>query len=200
VLVRTPHFSGSRWRNSRRSFRNAIHPRPVVRDRTAATTSECDPRSQVVADVGALYVRQRLHQHRHPHGPSETFRTPFIFSTLGAMAFLVFFTPTTPPASPRSALCGNAVGIACGYGALWVTGLQHAGPATDAELSWTRILAVSPALATTSALMILLNVPHPPAAATAMFAALGVVTRPTYLVVLEAAVALLVYRPSSSID
>lgn len=40
--------------------------------------------------------------------------------------------------------------------------------------------------------MILLNVPHPPAAATAMIVALGVVTRPAYLVVLEAAVALLV--------
>jgi CBS-domain-containing membrane protein len=73
-----------------------------------------------------------------------------------------------------------------------VTGLRHAGPAIVAELSWTRILAVSLALATTAALMILLNVPHPPAAATAMIVALGVVTRPAYLAVLEAAVALLV--------
>jgi hypothetical protein len=127
-------------------------------------------------------------------GLAKVFQTPFIFPTLGAVAFLVFFTPTTPPASPRNTLCGNAVGIACGYGALLVTGLQHAGPATDFELSWARILAVSLALATTSALMILLNVPHPPAAATAMFVALGVVTKPAYLVVLEAAVALLVVQ------
>lgn len=127
-------------------------------------------------------------------GLAKLFQTPFIFPTLGAVAFLVFFTPTMPSASPRNALCGNAVGIACGCGALWVTGLQHAGPATDADLSWSRILAVSLALATTGALMILLNVPHPPAAATAMFVALGVVTRPAYLVVLEAAVALLVVQ------
>ncbi len=127
-------------------------------------------------------------------GLAKLFQTPFIFPTLGAVAFLVFFTPTTPPASPRNALCGNAVAIACGYGALWVTGLQHAGAATDAELSWKRILAVSLALATSSALMILLNVPHPPAAGTAMFVALGVVTKPAYLVVLEAAVALLVVQ------
>jgi CBS-domain-containing membrane protein len=40
--------------------------------------------------------------------------------------------------------------------------------------------------------MILLNVPHPPAAATTMIVALGVVTRPAYLFVLEGAVALLV--------
>ena len=127
-------------------------------------------------------------------GLAKLFQTPFIFPTLGAVAFLVFFTPTTAPASPRNALCGNAVAIACGYGALWVTGLQHAGVATDAELSWTRILAVSLALATSSALMILLNVPHPPAAGTAMFVALGVVTKPAYLIVLEAAVALLVIQ------
>jgi CRP-like cAMP-binding protein len=127
-------------------------------------------------------------------GLAKLFQTPFIFPSLGALAFLVFFTPTTPAASPRNALCGNAVGIACGYGALLVTGLQHAGPATDAELSWTRILAVSLALATTGALMILLNVPNPPAGATTLIVALGIVTKPAYLVVIEAAVALLVVQ------
>jgi CRP-like cAMP-binding protein len=125
-------------------------------------------------------------------GLAKLFQTPFIFPSLGATAFLVFFTPTMPAASPRNTVCGHAVGIACGYGALWATGLQHAGPAIVAELSWTRIAAVSLALAATGALMILLDVPHPPAAATAMIVALGVVTRPAYLVVLEAAVALLV--------
>lgn len=123
---------------------------------------------------------------------AKLFQTPFTFPSLGATAFLVFFTPTTPAASPRNVLCGNGVGIACGYGALWATGLQHAGPAIVAELGSTRILAVSLAMATTAALMILLNVPHPPGAATAMIVALGVVTRPAYLVVLEVAVALLV--------
>jgi CRP-like cAMP-binding protein len=127
-------------------------------------------------------------------GLARLFDTPFIFPTLGAVAFLVFFTPTTAPASPRNALCGNAVAIACGYGALVATGLQHAGPATDAHLGWARVLAVSLALAATSALMILLNIPHPPAAATAMFVALGAVTKPAYLLVLEAAVALLVLQ------
>ena len=123
---------------------------------------------------------------------AKIFQTPFIFPSLGATAFLVFFTPTTPAASPRNTVSGNAVGIACGYGALWVTGLQHARPAIVSQLSWSRILAVSLALATTAALMILLNVPHPPAAATAMIVALGVVTKPAYLAVLEAAVVLLV--------
>jgi hypothetical protein len=125
-------------------------------------------------------------------GLAKLFQTPFIFPSLGATAFLVFFTPTAPAASPRNALCGSAIALACGFGALWVTGLQHAAPAIVTDLSWTRILAVGLSLATTGALMILLNVPHPPAAATTLIVALGVVSKPEYLLVLEAGVALLV--------
>ena len=125
-------------------------------------------------------------------GLAMVFQTPFIFPSLGATAFLLFFTPTTPPASPRNALCGHAIGIACGYAALWVTGLQHAGPAMFTQLSWARILATALSLAMTGALMIRLNVPHPPGAATTLIVSLGLISRPAYLVVLEAAVGLLV--------
>jgi len=127
-------------------------------------------------------------------GLAMLFRTPFIFPSLGAIAFLVFFTPTTPAASPRNTLCGHAIAIVCGYVALWVTGLQHAGPAVVTEFGSGRILAAALSLATTGALMIRLNVPHPPAAATTLIVSLGVVTRPAYLVVLEAGVALLVVQ------
>src|SRR5262249_16262225 len=127
-------------------------------------------------------------------GLAMLFRTPFIFPSLGAIAFLVFFTPTTPAASPRNTLCGNAIALVCGYAALLVTGLQHAGPAMVTEFGWARILAAALSLATTGALMIRLNVPHPPAAATTLMVSLGVVSRPAYLVVLEAGVALLVVQ------
>ena len=125
-------------------------------------------------------------------GLAMMFKTPFIFPSLGATAFLLFFTPTTPVASPRNALCGHAIGIACGYAALWMTGLEHAGPAIVTELGWSRIIAAALSLATTGALMIRLNRPHPPAAATTLIVSLGLVTRPAYLVVLEVAVGLLV--------
>ncbi len=125
-------------------------------------------------------------------GLSMVFQTPFIFPSLGATAFLMFFTPTVPAASPRNSLCGHAIGIVCGYGALWLTGLQDAGPATITQVVWARILAAALSLAATGALMILLNLAHPPAAATTLIVSLGVVTRPSYLLVLEVAVGLLV--------
>ncbi len=87
---------------------------------------------------------------------------------------------------------GPAVTSSLAWFAGWVTGLQHAVPAIVTELGWTRILATALSLATTGALMIRLNVPHPPAAATTLIVSLGVVSRPAYLVVLEVAVGLLV--------
>src|SRR5207248_9815323 len=83
------------------------------------------------------YVRQRFPQYRHPLRAGDGLPDTVHFSIAGATAFLVFFTPTTPSASPRNTLCGHAIGIICGYAALWVTGLQHAGPAIVTELGWT---------------------------------------------------------------
>lgn len=118
-------------------------------------------------------------------------RTPFVFPSLGPTAFLFFFTPTLPAASPRNTLMGHAIGIACGYGALLVTGLTDAPAAMTAGVDFPRVMAAALSLASTGAVMILLRAPHPPAGATTLIISLGIVTRPTYLLVIEMAVLLL---------
>ena len=118
-------------------------------------------------------------------------RTPFIFPSLGPTAFLFFFTPTLPTASPRNTLLGHAIGIVCGYGALLVMGLEHAPPAMMVGVDLHRVVAAALSLAATGALMILFKAAHPPAGATTLIISLGIVTRPSYLVVIEVAVALL---------
>jgi CBS-domain-containing membrane protein len=118
-------------------------------------------------------------------------KTPFLFPSLGPTAILFFFTPRSPSASPRHTIIGHAIGIACGYGALWLTGLVHAGPAMQIGVTHQRILAAGLSLAATGALMILLKAAHPPAGATTLIVSLGIVTRPFYLLVIEVAVALL---------
>jgi CBS-domain-containing membrane protein len=120
--------------------------------------------------------------------------TPFVFPSLGPTAFLLFFTPTSPTASPRHTLYGHAIGILCGYGALLATGLEHAPPTIVAGVDGARILAAALSLASTGALMILLKCAHPPAGATTLIIALGIVTRPFYLVIIEVAVAILVLQ------
>ena len=55
---------------------------------------------------------------------------PFIFPSLGPTAFLLFYTPTLPAASPRNTLCGHAIGAAAGYLALVLFGLTDRGAGT----------------------------------------------------------------------
>jgi CBS-domain-containing membrane protein len=117
--------------------------------------------------------------------------TPFVFPSVGPTAFLHYVMPTAPPASPRNTLCGHAIGIACGYGALWLLGLEHAGTAVLEELHWRRVVAAALSLALTGALMILLRVVHPPAGATTLIVSLGIITAPAHLVAIEAAVGLM---------
>ena len=118
-------------------------------------------------------------------------RTPFIFPSLGPTAFLFFFNPASPTASPRHTILGHAIGIACGYGALLLFGLAGAPPQGPGEMVTPRILAATLSLAGTGALMILLRAAHPPAGATTLIISLGFITRPTHLLVLEAAVILM---------
>jgi CBS-domain-containing membrane protein len=121
-------------------------------------------------------------------------RTPFVFPSLGPTAFLFFFTPTLPTASPRHTLYGHAIGIACGYSALLIFGLSHAPPAMVTGVDLHRVLAAALSLAATGALMILLKAAHPPAGATTLIVSLGIVERPFYLLIIEVAVALLVVQ------
>jgi CBS domain-containing membrane protein len=118
-------------------------------------------------------------------------RTPFVFPSLGPTAFLFFFTPRAPAASPRHTVYGHAIGILCGYGALWLFGLQHAPPAMATGVSAARVGAAALSLASTGALMILMKAAHPPAGATTLIISLGIVTRPFHLFVIEVAVAIL---------
>ncbi len=124
-------------------------------------------------------------------GVAMVSHTPFVFPSLGPTAFLFFFTPTLPTASPRHTIYGHAIGILCGYGALLATGLEHAPAAMVAGVDLRRVLAAALSLAATGALMILLKAAHPPAGATTLIISLGIVTRPSDLVVIEVAVALL---------
>lgn len=120
-----------------------------------------------------------------------TFRTPFVFPSLGPTAFVFFFAPNQPAASPRNAICGHAIGLICGYGALLVTGLTEAGPAAQVGVDLDRAIAAALSLACTGGLLILLRVVHAPAGATTLIVSLGIVTEPRHLLTIEAAVALL---------
>lgn len=127
-------------------------------------------------------------------GVAMVSHTPFVFPSLGPTAFVLFYAPLSPAASPRHTLYGHAIGILCGYGSLLLTGLHHAAPATFVGVDTHRILAAALSLAATSAAMILLKAAHPPAGATTLIISLGIVTKPMYLLVIEIAVVFMVMQ------
>ncbi|MEZ5311702.1 MAG: HPP family protein [Microthrixaceae bacterium] len=119
---------------------------------------------------------------------------PLIFPSLGPTAFLLFYTPTAPAASPKNTLCGHAIGAGAGYLALVVFGLTEAGPALAEGVTPARVGAAALSLGLTSGVMVWAKVPHPPAGATTLIISLGILTKPTQLAVLMLAVALLVVQ------
>lgn len=120
--------------------------------------------------------------------------TPFVFPSLGPTAFLFFFDPRAPSASPHHAIVGHAIGIACGYGSLLLFHLEHSGSALALGVTLPRVLAAALSLAATGALMILFKAAHPPAGATTLIVSLGAIARPAHLLVIELALLLLVLQ------
>jgi CBS domain-containing membrane protein len=116
---------------------------------------------------------------------------PFIFPSLGPTAFLLFYTPTAPPASPRNTIVGHLIGALAGWLSLVIFGLTVAPPALSAGVDWPRVGAAALSLAATSGLMVLLRVPHPPAGATTLIVSLGLMPHLWQLAVLMVAVVLL---------
>jgi CBS domain-containing membrane protein len=109
-------------------------------------------------------------------------RAPFIFPSLGPTAFLFFYTPTAPPASPRNTLIGHAIGGSAGWLSLALFGLTDAGPALTTGVTVPRVLAAALSLGLTSGLMVLLRAPHPPAGATTLIVSLGLLTVQAFII------------------
>jgi CBS-domain-containing membrane protein len=116
---------------------------------------------------------------------------PFIFPSLGPTAFLLFYTPTSPAASPRNTIIGHAIGAAAGYLALMLFGLTNDPPALATEVTSGRVGAAAVSLALTSAFMVWLRAPHPPAGATTLIVSLGILREPEQLAILMLAVVVL---------
>jgi CBS-domain-containing membrane protein len=116
---------------------------------------------------------------------------PFVFPSLGPTAFLFFYTPLAPAASPRNAIFGHLIGAVAGWVSLAVFGLLDVGPAIAVGVTAARVGAAALSLGLTSGLMVLFRVPHPPAGATTLIVSLGILRTPAHLAILMAAVALL---------
>lgn len=104
-------------------------------------------------------------------------RSPFLAPPLGATALLCFQLPMVPSSSPRNVTCGHAIGLLCGWLALWSTGALEL-PTTLSTLGLPNVVAVALALGSTMLLMNACKCVHPPAGASTLVVSLGLLKQP----------------------
>jgi CBS domain-containing membrane protein len=110
---------------------------------------------------------------------------PMIAPPLGATTFICASAPTAPAAAPRNVLYGHAIGLAAGWLSAELFGVWKIGPALAGSMCAPHVLASSLALALTTGFMLRWRCHHPPAGATTLVVALGVVKQPIGLLQLE---------------
>jgi CBS-domain-containing membrane protein len=109
-------------------------------------------------------------------------KEPLVFPSLGATAFLIFETPTAEVGTPRNTIIGHVVGAAAGVVSLLVFGLWNHPSVYNTGVSAPRIGAIAMAVALTGGVLRLLRAAHPPAGATTIIVASGLLATPHQLV------------------
>ncbi len=98
------------------------------------------------------------------------------FPALGPTAFILFATPTSESAAPRSVVLGHFSGMAAGWAVWYLVSAVVGGPVSIEAGGLAPVVSASLALAVTCALLVRLSCPHAPACASSLIIALGVVT------------------------
>jgi CBS-domain-containing membrane protein len=103
-----------------------------------------------------------------------------LFPPLGPSAFILFYTPLAESASPRNLVLSHAMALLCGLTALALTQALFPGfkGTPSATMNWANVTAIAMAMGAASISMVLLQCVHPPAAATALIAAMGYLDDP----------------------
>jgi len=80
-------------------------------------------------------------------------KLPLLFPPLGPSAFILFYTPMSEQASPRSVFVSHAMGVSAGFAALWIMNwiFPDAGLLTTTSLGVPRILTTALAMALVTA-------------------------------------------------
>jgi CBS domain-containing membrane protein len=105
-------------------------------------------------------------------------KEPLLFPSLGATAFLIFETPMAEVGTPRNTIVGHAVGVAAGAFSLWIFGLWGDPSTYVIGVSPARIGAVALSVALTGGVLRVLRSAHPPAGATTIIVASGLLGKP----------------------
>ena len=118
-------------------------------------------------------------------------KQPLVFPSLGATAFLIFETPMAEVGSPRNTIIGHTVGVAAGVLAILMFDLWNAHSVYITGMTPQRLGAMAVAVALTGGVLRVIRSAHPPAGATTIIVASGLLATPKQLADVLVGVALL---------
>jgi len=105
-------------------------------------------------------------------------KEPLVFPSLGATAFLIFETPMAEIGTPRNTIVGHTVGILAGAISLAIFGLLNSPSVYVSGLTLGRVCAMALAVGLTGGVLRLIRSAHPPAGATTIIVASGLLHTP----------------------
>lgn len=105
-------------------------------------------------------------------------KEPLVFPSLGATAFLIFETPLAEVGTPRNTVIGHFVGVAVGVLSLAIFGLLTSPSVYVSGVTFGRVCAIALAVALTGGGLRVLRAAHPPAGATTIIVASGLLHTP----------------------
>ncbi|MDH2443545.1 HPP family protein [Amnibacterium sp. CER49] len=118
-------------------------------------------------------------------------KQPWLFPSLGPTVMLFFQSPRNAAARPLNTLVGHGVGLIAGILCLLVVGQWGKPSAATAGLNPQYLLGGVLSVAITTAVLVLLNLPHPPAGATTLIVSLGILQGAPALLSMAGAIVLI---------
>ncbi len=98
---------------------------------------------------------------------------PFVYPALGPTAFILFASPFSRAAAPRSVIIGHGSAIICGWVSWHVVSFLSGQAVSPTTQDVPLFVSASLALALTCILLVRLACPHAPACASALIVAVG---------------------------
>ena len=119
---------------------------------------------------------------------------PLLFPQLGPSAFILFYTPMSDTASPRNVILSHVISVFAGL--VFLRFFAVLFPASNlldpAVMNSQRIIVIALSMGVSCIAMVLLKCVHPPAAASALIAAMGYLVNIEQVIGIIAAVILIV--------
>ena len=121
-------------------------------------------------------------------------KLPLLFPPLGPSAFILFHTPMSMTASPRNVILSHTMAVAAGLLSLLLIGMIYpeANLSDPTVMNWYRVMVIALSMGLIGFMMVAVRCVHPPAAASALIAAMGYLANAEQILGLIGAVILLV--------